>query len=145
MGSHPLNLIIRFLLEISALISVGMWGWKQSDGWLRFVLSIGLPVMLAVIWGTFAVPNDPSRSGAAPIVTPGIIRLAIELGFFAFATWSLYDIGLDKVSLALGITVIIHYIISYDRIIWLMSQYPILRSCPQTISSFLRKRESPEV
>jgi len=122
MGSNPINLIIRFLLEIIALVSVGMWGWKQSDGWLRFVLAIGIPIILAVIWGTFAVPNDPSRSGSAPIVTPGVIRLAIELGFFALATWSLYDLGLTKVSLTFGIIVLLHYLVSYDRIIWLISK-----------------------
>ena len=121
MGSHPINLTIRFLLELSALVSTGLWGWKQSDGWLQFVLSIGIPIILAAIWGTFAVPNDPSRSGSAPIVTPGIIRFAIEIGVFAFAAWSLYDIDLNKLSLALGIIVILHYIVSYDRIIWLMS------------------------
>ena len=98
MGSHPINLIIRFLLEIIALMSVGMWGWKQSDGWLRFVLAIGIPIILAAIWGTFAVPDDPSRSGTAPIVTPGFIRLVIELGFFALATWALYDMGSIKLS-----------------------------------------------
>jgi len=120
MGSHPINLIIRFLLEIIALFSVGLWGWKQSDGWLRFVLAIGIPIILAAIWGTFAVPNDPSRSGSAPIVTPWIIRLLIELGFFAFATWSVYDMGFSKISLALCITVVLHYILSYDRIMWLI-------------------------
>ena len=122
MGSNPINLIIRFLLEIIALVSVGMWGWKQNDGWPRFILAIGIPIILAVIWGTFAVPNDPSRSGAAPIVTPGVIRLAIELGFFALATWAFYDLGLTKVSLTFGIIVLLHYLVSYDRIIWLMSQ-----------------------
>jgi len=121
MGSHPINLIIRFLLEIIALMSVGMWGWKQSDGWLRFVLAIGIPIILAAIWGTFAVPDDPSRSGTAPIVTPGVIRLVIELGFFALATWALYDMGSIKLSLALGIIVVLHYVVSYDRIIWLIS------------------------
>jgi len=122
MGSHPINLIVRFLLEISALVSAGMWGWKQGDGWLRFLLAIGIPIVLATIWGTFAVPNDPSRSGRAPVVTPGVIRLLIELGFFAFATWSLYDIGLNNASWALGIIVVLHYLISYDRVRWLLSQ-----------------------
>ena len=121
MGSHPINLTIRFLLEMSTLVSAGLWGCKQSDGWLRFVLAIGIPIILAAIWGTFAVPNDPSRSGSAPIVTPGIIRFAIEISIFSFATWSLYDMGLNKLSLALGIIAVLHYIISYDRIIWLMS------------------------
>ena len=121
MGSHPINLTIRFLLEIIALISVGSWGWKQSDGWLRFVLAIGIPVILAAIWGTFAVPDDPSRSGAAPIVTPGVVRVAIELSFFALATWSLYDMGSIKLSLAFGIVAMLHYVVSYDRILWLLS------------------------
>lgn len=122
MGSHPINLTIRFLLEIIALTSVGMWGWKQNDGWLRFVLAIGLPIILAAIWGTFAVPNDPSRSGAAPTVTPGIIRLAIELGIFTLATWAIYDMHFIRLSLAFGIIVALHYCLSYDRIIWLLSQ-----------------------
>ena len=122
MGSHPINLIIRFLLEIAALVSVGVWGWNQSDGWVRFLLGFGIPIILATLWGVFAVPNDPSRSGKAPVVTPGFIRLLIELGFFAFAIWSLYDGGLEYMSWALGIIVVLHYIISYDRVRWLMSR-----------------------
>jgi len=120
MGSHPINLVVRFVLEMSALVSVGMWGWRQSDGWLSYFLAIGIPIILAAIWGTFAVPDDPSRSGRAPIITPGAIRLLIELGIFAYATWSLYDMGFNKISLALGIIVVLHYIISYDRILWLI-------------------------
>ena len=122
MGSHPVNLAVRFLLEMSGFVSLGIWGWKQSDGWLRFVLAIGIPIIFATIWGSFAVPDDPSRSGKAPIVTPGIIRLLIEIGIFACATWSLYDVGFNKVSLVFGIIVVLHYMISYDRIKWLISQ-----------------------
>lgn len=121
MGSHPVNLAVRLLLEMSALVFLGLWGWKQSDGWPRYLLAFGIPIIFAMIWGTFAVPDDPSRSGKAPIVTPGIIRLAIEIGVFACATWSLYDIGFSKVSLAFGIIVVLHYILSYDRIKWLMA------------------------
>ena len=122
MGSHPINLVLRFLLELMALGSVGLWGWKQSDNWLRFILALGIPIGLAVIWGIFAVPNDPSRSGSAPIVTAGIVRLIIELGFFGFAIWTLKDLGWFKLSLAMSIVVILHYIISYDRVLWLLSK-----------------------
>lgn len=122
MGSHPINLIIRFLLEITALVSVGMWGWKQNDGWLRYVLAIGIPLILAAIWGTFNVQDDPSRSGSAPIPTPGLIRLAIELGMFALAIWALYDSGFTKASLIFAIIVLLHYLASYDRVIWLLSK-----------------------
>lgn len=121
MGSNPINLILRFFLEIASLAAAGMWGWKHGDGLFRYVLAFGIPIVLTIIWGTFAVPNDPSRSGSAPVVTPGLIRLAIEFGFFAFATWCLYDSGLTMLSLTFGIIVLLHYLVSYDRIVWLLS------------------------
>lgn len=122
MGSHPINLAIRFLLEIAALLAVAVWGWRQSDSWLKFVLALGIPIILAIVWGTFAVPGDPSRSGAAPVAVPGILRLVIELAIFALAVWTLYDLGYINLSLILGIIVALHYIISYDRILWLIKQ-----------------------
>ena len=121
MGSHPINLLFRFLLEIMALFIMGIWGWKQSQGLTAFILALTLPILLAVIWGVFAVPDDPSRSGKAPIATPGIIRLLIELMFFIFSAWALYDMGYTMMSIAFGFSVGLHYIISYDRIKWLLS------------------------
>jgi hypothetical protein len=122
MGSHPINLAVRFLLEIAALVTFGIWGYRQTDGWFRFVLALGIPVILAAAWGIFAVPNDPSRSGAAPIATPGVVRLLLELAFFAFAAWCLKEIEFTRTSIIFGIIVIIHYIISYDRIEWLLKR-----------------------
>ena len=119
MGSNPVNLILRFLLELSALGAMGLWGWRLSDNWLRFVFVLIIPLIAASIWGIFAVAEDPSRSGSAPIPVPGYLRLGIELAFFAFATWVLHDTGYIKISWAFGIIVAAHYIISYDRIIWL--------------------------
>ncbi|OUR92056.1 hypothetical protein A9Q87_08125 [Flavobacteriales bacterium 34_180_T64] len=121
MGSHPVNLIIRFLLELIALMAMGFWGWEQSDGWLQFVLALGLPITAAVIWGVFAVPDDPSRSGSAPVVVHGILRLTIELLFFVLATWAMYDLGYLILSWIFGSIVAVHYIISYDRIQWLLN------------------------
>lgn len=119
MGSHPINLAVRFLFELAALLTVGVWGWRQG---VRFALTFGIPIILAAIWGTFAVPDDPSRSGSAPIAIPGIIRLAIELSIFALATWALHDLGAARFSWIFGIIVAVHYIFSYDRIIWLVRQ-----------------------
>lgn len=122
MRSHPANLIFRFLLEIIALISVGIWGWKQDESWFQLVLAVGIPITLAIIWGTFAVPNDPSRSGSAPIVTPGVIRLIIEFGIFVFAIWSQNNMGWSKISLIYGLIVLVHYVISYNRVLWLLTK-----------------------
>ena len=120
MGSHPINLTIRFLLEIFSLVSISMWSWKQSQGWQSYVLAIGIPIIFAAIWGTFAVVNDPSRSGNAPIPISGIVRLGIEFLFFGLSIWALYNMELKHLGLSLGAVVLIHYVISYDRIYWLL-------------------------
>jgi hypothetical protein len=121
MGTYPLNLTLRFLLELAALGAAGAWAWRLGDGWVRYALAIGIPLLMAVVWGTFAVPDDPSRSGAAPVAVPGMVRLAIELAFFAFATWSLQQCGHTRAAWAMGILVVFHYLISYDRLQWLMA------------------------
>ncbi len=122
MGNHPVNLFIRFILEISALLIMGVWGWIQGDGLFRYILAIGMPLIAATIRGVFAVPDDPSRSGKAPIPIPGILRLIIELSFFGFAVWACYDLGLSMLWWIFGLIVVIHYLISYDKIRWLIKQ-----------------------
>ena len=101
---------------------MGYWGWTQAEGTLRFVLAIGIPVAAAVIWGTFAVPNDPSRSGRAPVPVPGVVRLGIELVTFSFGAWALYDTGSTTLSLVFAAIVVVHYLVSYDRVAWLIRQ-----------------------
>ena len=120
MEMNPINLAVRFILEIIALVSVGIWGWKFTDQWFHYLLAIGIPIVLAIVWGTFNVIGDPSRSGEAPVIVSGTIRLVIELGIFAIAVWALYSIGYTKLSVIFAIVILIHYIASYERIIWLL-------------------------
>ena len=123
MAYHPINLIIRFVLEIIALLSVGLWGWRQGEGWLRLALALGIPLVLTIVWGTFAVPNDPSRSGSAPVATHGIIRLVIECCFFGFAIWAMNNMNFNKMALIFTVVTLVHYIVSYERILWLVSRH----------------------
>lgn len=122
MGSHGLNLTLRFLLEMTALVSIGIWGWKQSDSWVKYILVLVLPLMAATFWGIFNVPNDPSRSGAAPIVVTGVVRLILELTILSTGAFALYYGGFVKPSYIYISLVIIHYAISYDRVVWLIKQ-----------------------
>ncbi len=102
MSSHPINLAVRFLLELAALAAIGFWGWSRGEGVLRFVLALGLPLIAAVLWGTFRVPGDSSASGQTPVAIPGVLRLLLELAIFACATWALYDAGTVQPALILG-------------------------------------------
>lgn len=119
MGRHPLNLALRFLLELFALYFIGRWGWVQHSGVWRYVFATGLPMIAATIWGVFRVPNY----GGAPVVrVPGIVRLLIEVLYFGFATWGLFDMGAITTGWIFGAVTLFHYIISYDLIIWLLKQ-----------------------
>jgi hypothetical protein len=120
LGSHPLNLVLRFALELAGLLSFSWWGWRAADGFLRALLAIGLPLGAAAVWGTFNVPDDPSRSGGAPVVVPGWVRLAIEVAFFALASAAWYTIS-PAVGIAFAVLAVIHYALSLDRIRWLLS------------------------
>jgi hypothetical protein len=122
MGSNPINLGVRLILELVALFAFGNWGWNASDGIMRYVLAIGLPILAAAAWGIFAVVDDPSRSGNAPVPVSGAIRLVLELVFFALATFALYSVGSENWALAFATIVLVHYAVSYDRIAWLLKQ-----------------------
>jgi len=91
MGSSPLNLAFRFLLETAAFVAIGYWGFSQQSGIMRFLLGIGLPVIAAVIWAIFAVSADPSRSDRAPIPVPGVLLLLRELLLSGLAAWAVHD------------------------------------------------------
>lgn len=122
MSQHPLNLGLRFLLEVTASVAIGYWGWHQAEGPLRYAPAILLPLTAAALWGTFRVPGDASASGDAPVAVPGIVRLGFELALFAFAVWGLASEGLPTLALLLAVTALLHYVLSYDRILWLLQQ-----------------------
>jgi hypothetical protein len=53
-----INLAVRFLLELCMLAAVGYWGFKTGSGWpLKLLLGIGLPLLIAVVWGLFVAPK----------------------------------------------------------------------------------------
>ena len=122
MGSNPINLIFRFLLELTAIFIYGYWGWHASTGPLRYLLALGLPLAAAVLWGTFAVAGDPSRSGKAPVPIPGILRLLLELIFFCLAAYLLMIIGREGLGWIFAGAVLVHYLLSYDRVLWMLKQ-----------------------
>jgi hypothetical protein len=122
LGANPLNLAVRFLLELCALVTLGMWGWRLRDDSWRIAIALAAPLIAAVLWGTFAVPGDPSRSGSAPVPVPGALRLLLEFGFFASATWALYNLGFSRAAGFFAVAIVVHYLLSYDRIRWLLAR-----------------------
>jgi hypothetical protein len=120
MGFHPANLVIRFVLELSALVAMGVWAWRQSDGIARYAYAILVPLLAAAVWGIFAVSGDASRSGKTVVAVSGLVRLGIEAAFFGFAAFALYRLGNKPLFVIFVVATSVHYVISYDRIGWLL-------------------------
>lgn len=79
--------LLRFALELGAVVVVGVWGWQaSSDDVTRIVLAVGAPLLIAVLWGQFVAPRAPrylERGG----------RLAVEVGVFGAAVLALVGLG----------------------------------------------------
>jgi hypothetical protein len=112
MNKNPVNLAVRFLLEIAMLISLGIWGWHLFNGFGKYLAAILFPLTAAFLWGIFRIPNDPKP---APVKTPGIIRLLLELLLFSLAVYGLYITNHKTLCYIMAVTVLIHYGVSYDR------------------------------
>ncbi|TPJ17892.1 DUF2568 domain-containing protein [Mesorhizobium sp. B2-7-3] len=120
MGNAWWNLTLRFLLELAALLGLGMAGWSLSDEAWRWVLAIALPLAAAAAWGIFAVLNDPSRSGRAPVPVPGAVRLALEFIVLFGGGAGFHLAGHTITAIIMALLIVISYAFSLDRLAWLL-------------------------
>jgi hypothetical protein len=119
----PLLGIVRFGMEIVAFGGLFWWGWSIADGGVAgLVLGTAFFLIAALLWGAFAVVNDPSRNPNPPIGVPGWVRLVIELGIFGVAAWGIWASGARWLSESLLTLVVLTYALAYDRLIWLLRQ-----------------------
>jgi len=128
MNTNPINLAVRFLLELTMLGILGCWGWHLTNGPARYALAAGLPVAAATLWGVFRIQNDPKP---APVEVPSVVRLLLEWLLFGAAVFALYDLRYFTLSIIMTLILTLHYIISFDRT-WAM-----LRNKPY--NGFLKK------
>lgn len=118
----PANLGLRFVLELAALAGIADFAWRLASGPWRIVLAAGAVAAAAALWTVFAVPGDPSRSGHAPVAVPGVVRLALEWLILFGGAWAFQLAGNTLIGIALACAVVLHYLFSAERIIWLLRQ-----------------------
>lgn len=81
------NGVMRFALELAALVVLAGWGWQRGGNTLfRTGLCVGVPLLAALLWGQFVAPRAPRYLGR-----PG--RLAVEIGVFGAAVLALITLG----------------------------------------------------
>lgn len=115
------NLALRFGLEVAALAGLAAGAWHLGNGSWRWVAVIAVPLLATVTWTTFNVPDDPSRSGAAPIQVTGSVRLGLELAVLGAGNAGFLLHGPRGAGLALVALVLVHYANSIPRIEWLLN------------------------
>ena len=71
MGSHPINLGVRFVLEIAALVAFAQWGWIAFGSGFQWAAVIAAPVVVAAAWGAFNVAGIPAALAKRQFPFPG--------------------------------------------------------------------------
>lgn len=73
-----LNLLARFLLELCMLATIGHWGFKTQPEWtMKILLGIGLPALIAVLWGLFVAPRAMYPLSGIPHMLVSLILLSL--------------------------------------------------------------------
>lgn len=120
MSQNPLNLAVRFLLELAGLVGLFRLGQWMFDGGMGLLLGSGTTVVAIVAWATFNVPGDRSRSGNAPVRVPGVVRLTLELVVLGGGAVGWWLAGPSWLAWVYTIFLVAHYALSWDRIFWLL-------------------------
>jgi hypothetical protein len=111
------QLALRFGLELAALAALGVCGYD----FVGIVAAIGLPVVAATLWGTFAVANEPYRAPNPPVPVAGPVRLAIEAAVFVGA---LVALAFDARWIWFGVfaaLLVVHHVGTRERLAWVFN------------------------
>ncbi len=116
------QLAIRFALEVGALLAIGRWTGALFEGGYSYLAGWTVPALLAVLWVTFAVRGDPSRSGGAPVPVRGVVRLALELAVFLAGAVALAGIRAWQWLGVFLVALVVHHVGTRPRLRWLVHQ-----------------------
>ncbi len=99
------NLLVRFLLELFALGTLGYWGFVSGGNmFAKILLGIGAPLLAAVVWGLFVAPR-----AAVPLQMP--LRLVPEALVFGSAILALFATGHPRLGTSLLIVAAVNRIL----------------------------------
>jgi hypothetical protein len=96
------NLLLAFLLELFMLAAFAYWGFNTGPyALLHYVLGIGTPLIVAVIWGVWMAPSARRR-------LRGAAYLAVKVILFAAAAAGLYFAGQLYLAVLLAVLFVIN-------------------------------------
>ncbi|GAQ18155.1 conserved domain protein [Oceanobacillus picturae] len=102
-----LNVMLRFLLEVLALVAIGFWGFQKGSGMITsFLLGIGVPLIIAIIWGVFFAP-------ASTVNIPIWLKFGFEVVIFGLAFVALVSMRFSSSAYIFGLAVLINQTLLY--------------------------------
>ncbi len=117
MSNNPVNLGLRFILEVVGLLGYFRWGRYVLDGNWVFFLGLFIALIAAMTWAIFRVEgDDPYRERPVPVNVPGTVRLGIEAVYFILSVIAFMVMGETTIGVVFALVLIGHYAVSYDRI-----------------------------
>jgi len=91
-----IQLALAFALELAMLAAFAYWGFHTGGSALaRLLLGIGVPLLVAVIWGVFMAPKSTRR-------LQGAAYLAVKVVLFGLAAVALVAAGQSLAGIALA-------------------------------------------
>jgi hypothetical protein len=90
------NDILRFLLELFAIFSLGFWGFVAWPLPWNFVVGIGAPAIAIVLWALFRSPKAVLRVDA-------FVKALVEVVVMAAAAFAWWDLGQPVVAIVFAV------------------------------------------
>jgi hypothetical protein len=100
-----LNATLAFLLELALIASLGYWGYQSNDTvLLKWLLAIGLPLIVIVVWALYFAPKAARRLS----IVPGAL---LSLGLFLLAALALYSANQSMAAMVLAAFAIVNRVL----------------------------------
>ena len=92
-----INDLLRFLLEIFAIVTLGIFGFTAFElPWPGVALGIGLPLLAVLLWGLFRSPKAVFR------VDP-FLKALVEIAVFSTAAIAWWIMGQPVVAIVFAV------------------------------------------
>jgi hypothetical protein len=101
--------VIRFVLELFAFVSLGIWGFLAWPGpWLNIVLCVATPLFAILLWALF-------RSPRAVVKLDAFGKALIEILIMGSAALAWLSLGQPIIAVVFGLAATISGVISGRR------------------------------
>ena len=101
------NDVLRFFLELAALGSLAYWGFSEFDGVTQWLIGLGAPLLVAVVWGRFMSPK-----ASHPTLDP--VRLVIEMAVFGSGVAALFAADASVLAIVFAVLAALHLALTFE-------------------------------